>query len=102
MEIRFEAAELIIFLDINRLVCLGSILKRRGKRLGWPLFLKERIDRGFFRLIKGMWTYPKYREQTLMKMPTKYPNKPFLIIKSRRIANKLLKQWTKEREPKDA
>ncbi len=41
LELRFEAADLVIFLDINRLVCVWSAARRTGKkRSDLPVELK--------------------------------------------------------------
>ncbi len=92
MEMRYNAADLIIFLDINDFVCFISVFKRRSKRAGWPTFLVEKIDVGFINLLKGLLRYNKTRRKTLMLLRAKYPDKPFLVIKSRKKINKLLKQ----------
>ncbi len=60
MRLRFEAADLMIFLDVNRLVCLAGVLKRRGKkRSDLPQYLEEKLDRGFFQMCRGLWRFPK-------------------------------------------
>ncbi len=98
MELRFEIADIILFLDINRLVCLAGVLKRSGKRRSdWPQYLEEKLDRGFFQLCKGLWNFSKTRKRTILGLHRKYPGKPFLVIKGRRKMNKLLSQWSDEK-----
>lgn len=94
MEIRFLGAELVIFLDINRLVCLISAIKRHGKkRSDLPEYLNEgRIfSKEFFEFCKIIWKFPKTSRKTIMDLHNKYPDKPFLQIKSRRKMKDLLK-----------
>lgn len=98
MELRFKAADLVIFLDINRFVCLAGVLKRNGKkRPGWPQYLEERFDSQFFQFCRGLWNFSKTRRNTIMNLHKKYPEKPFFVIKSRRELNKLLSQWRGEK-----
>lgn len=98
MELRFERADLILFLDINRFVCLAGVLKRSGeKRSDWPQYLEEKLDRGFFHLCKGLWSFSKTRKRTILGLQKKYPDKPFFVIKGRRTTNKLLSQWREEK-----
>ena len=98
MELRFKTADVIIFLDINRFVCLAGVLKRLGKeRSDFPRYLEEKLDRGFFQLCKGLWNFSKTRKCTILGLHEKYPHKTFFIITSRRKMNKLLSQWRVER-----
>lgn len=63
MELRFKAADLVIFLDINRWICLASVFKRYGKkRSDMPRYLEERLDREFLRFIKVLWNFSKTRK----------------------------------------
>lgn len=98
MELRFEAADIILFLDVNRFVCLNGVLKRSGKkRSDWPQYLEEKLDKGFLQLCKGLWRFSKTRKRTIMELHKKYPDKPFFVIKGRRKMNKLLMQWREEK-----
>lgn len=98
MELRFTAAELVIFLDINRYVCLAGVFTRRGKkRSDIPRYLDEKLDMGFIQLCKGLWSFSKTRKRTIMSLHRKYPDKPFLVIDSRRKMKKLLEQWRVEK-----
>ena len=98
MELRFKTADIIIFLDINRFVCLAGVFKRLGKkRSDWPQYLEERMDREFFQFCKGLWSFSKTRKRRIMGLHKKYPDKPFFVIKSRREMNKLLSQWRDEK-----
>lgn len=80
-DIRFPASDTIIFLDINRFVCLWRILKR------W--FSKNRVDKIHgcdekmdFQLIKWvLWDYPKRGRKKIIEAVEKY-NKRTIVIKS--------------------
>jgi len=94
MEIRFKHADLIIFLDVNRITCLLGILKRHGKkRSDFPDYLADKIDRNLFILIRSMWRFPKMRRPSIFALHEKYDKKTFWTIKGRRQMKKLLKKW---------
>lgn len=98
MELRFKAADLVILLDINRLVCLASVFMRNGKiRSDMPQYLEEKFDRGFLKMCKGLWRFSKTRKRTIMDLHKKYPKKQFFIINSRRELKKLLNKWRDEK-----
>ena len=101
MEIRFAAAELVIFLDLSRIICAISVIRRHGKkRPDLPDYLEEsgifsKDSREFF---KWVWSYPKTGRKTVMALKEKYPDKAFLQIKTRREVRKLLKAWGEARK----
>jgi adenylate kinase family enzyme len=98
MELRFKAADIVIFLDINRFVCLVSVLLRNNKkRSDTPQYLEEKLDKEFLRFCKGLWNFSKTRKRTIMDLHKKYPDKSFFVIDSRRKMNKLLNQWRVEK-----
>lgn len=92
MELRFAAADFIIFLDINRIVCLFSAVKRQGKeRSDKPDGIKERIiSKSFFNLCGFIWSYHKTGKNKVLSLREKYPDKPLLIINNRSQMTKLL------------
>jgi len=97
MEMRFASTDLIIFLDINRLVCAVSAAKRHGKkRSDLPNYLDEPtiFSKDFIEFIKWIWTYPKSGRKTVMALYKKYQDKPFLHIKTRREVIKFVKKWS--------
>lgn len=97
MELRFRAADAVVFLDINRTLCLISLLRRRGKkRPDMPSYLEEKMDRGFLLLCKGLWDFRKKRLPIIMGLQARYPSTPFIAIKGRRRLNRLLAQWREE------
>ena len=93
MEMRFAAADLVVFLDINRVTCILSAMKRTGKkRSDLPDYLDEPkvFSRDFFDFCKWIWSYPKTGRKTVMDLHQKYSDKTFLHIKGRRDAKKLI------------
>ncbi|MBU3201950.1 hypothetical protein LL037_11965 [Clostridium estertheticum] len=98
MELRFKAADLIIFLDINCFICLTSVVKRNGKKRSDTLqYHDEKFNKNFFHFCKGIWNYSKTRKHTIISLHKKYLDKSFFIIDSRRKMNKLLSQWKDEK-----
>lgn len=94
MDMRFEKSDLVIFLDINRLVCLYGVIRRNGKkRSDTTQYPYEKFDKGFFRLCKGLWRFPKARKLFILDLHKKYPDKPFLVIDSRRNMKRLISEW---------
>jgi adenylate kinase family enzyme len=98
MELRFKAADIVIFLDINRFVCLLSVLLRNGKkRSDTPLYLEEKLNKEFLRFCKQLWSFSKTRKRTIMNLHKKYLDKNFFVIDSRRKMKRLLNQWRDEK-----
>jgi adenylate kinase family enzyme len=98
MELRFKAADIVIFLYINRFVCLVSVLLRNGKkRSDTPQYLEEKLDMEFFKFCNRLWSFSKTSKRTIMDLHKKYPDKPFFVIGSRRKMKKLLNQWRDEK-----
>lgn len=95
MELRYAAADLIVYLDINRLLCMWSAAKRTGKkRTDLPDYLEEKgvLSKEFIQFCKWIWIFPKNSEKRIMSLRVKYPDKVFLHIKSRSEVKKLLKR----------
>lgn len=93
MELRYAAADLIIYLDINILVCIWRVAKRTGKkRSDLPDYLEEPklFGKNFFDMLKMVWQMRDKNKQTVKELHEKYPEKEFLRIKSRRQVKKLL------------
>lgn len=98
MEIRFKAADLVIFLDINRFVCLFSALKRHGKkRSDLPQYLEEKFDLEFLQFCKWIWSFSKKGKPAIMDLHKRHPNKPFIIVKSRNKLENMLICWRNEK-----
>ena len=96
LELRFAAADLIIFLDINRFVCILSAARRAGrKRSDLPGYLEESrwFSKRFFGFAKWLWEYPKAFRPQVLALRDMYPHKVFLHVKSRREVRGLLRKW---------
>jgi len=91
MELRFAAADLIILLDISRFVCACSAIRRHGKkRSDLPGYLSEKFDSEFADFLKWIWSYPKNGKLRVLSLHKKYPEKAFLILKSRGAVGRFL------------
>jgi|GEM_PF-226378 len=100
LDLRFEAADLVIFLDINRFTCLAGVIKRQGKKRSDTAinhYYDEKFDKRFIGFCKGIIDFNKTRRTKIMDLHKKYPGKPFLLIESRRKMHKLLSQWKDEK-----
>lgn len=96
LDIRFCAAELVIFLDINRLICMWSAFWRRGKkRSDLPEFLKEPkvLSRDFWEFNKWIWDFPKSGRPKIIELHEEFPEKPFVRLASRRQMGNALDFW---------
>ena len=96
LEMRFVAADLIIFLDINRIISIVSAAKRHGKkRSDLPDYLDENtiFSKDFFELCKYIWSYPKKGRKTVITLHEKYPDKILLHVKTRGEVQRLLMKW---------
>ena len=94
MEMRFEAADLVIFLDINRLLCIWRAALRTGKkRSDLPGYLEEPsiINTEFFEFCKWIWSFRKTSGKTIMELHNKYPDKVFLHLRKQRDVKQLLR-----------
>jgi len=91
MTLRFAAADLIIFLDVNRFVCLYRVLRRRNNaRPDFPAFLVEKID---WQFLKFIWNFPKKNREAIFNLHKGYPDKPFITIRNNRELNKVLEEF---------
>ena len=96
MEMRFAAADLVIFLEANRFTrILSGALREYKKRPYLPpalelqgMSFKEHID-----FAKSQWTHGERTRVDVMHLHDKYPDKPFLHIKGRHSMKKLLNHW---------
>ncbi len=84
LELRFEAADTVVFLDIPRVVCLIGAIRRHGKkRSDLPEYLEEKFDKEFLDFLKLIWIYPRNDRPRILALHDKYPDKPFVVLKSR-------------------
>jgi len=92
LEMRMNASTHIIFLDLNRFVCLLSIIKRRiqnhGKtRIDMQEGCTEKIDWEF---IKWVWNFPKRSRPNIVSLLNAHQDKKIITIKSRKETKKFL------------
>ena len=95
MEFRFAAADLVILLDANRFTRIWAGARRHGKKRSELPDLEKRsvFSKEFLNFVKLQWSHGKVTRDKVMELRGKYPDKPFLHIKGRRGAKKLLKEW---------
>lgn len=83
LEMRYAKADLVLYFNYSRFVCLGRIFKRRWDKNpeieDRASGCKERLP---FRLIPYLWTFEKRVESQLILFKEKYPNVIFLEIKN--------------------
>ncbi|MDR2686379.1 MAG: hypothetical protein LBB75_01390, partial [Oscillospiraceae bacterium] len=93
MEARCAVADLVIYLDVNRLVCLISAVLRNFKTRAddGPQDFQEKWDKKFFGLCKAIWDYPQERRPKYLALCKN--STPFYAIKGRREMHRLLRQW---------
>lgn len=92
LEVRAKAAETIIFLDLNRWVCLSSVINRYITYRG-----RERLDRGNgceetldWQFIKWVYNYPKESRKKVIEILEEYKDKNIIIMKSRKDIKQLI------------
>ena len=85
LDLRLKRADLVIFLDYNRFVCVNGVIKRclnkdEHKREDLALGCTEKFD---IKFIKWVWNFPKkYRPQILDAL-SQYPNIKVITFKNR-------------------
>lgn len=85
IDIRLQAADTIIFVDLSRWICMTRVLKRRfqyrnKKRLDMAEGCEERISLEF---LKWVWEYPAKRKPKIMEKLRRLSNeKEIVILKS--------------------
>ncbi|WP_421178660.1 DNA topology modulation protein [Aeromonas enteropelogenes] len=80
LDIRFEACDTVIFLDVNRYTCIYRVLKRTflsSKRPDLAEGCDERFDIEF---IKFLWEYPKNSKPVIMDKLNALTSKKRVII----------------------
>ncbi|TEW50155.1 DNA topology modulation protein [Psychromonas algicola] len=92
LDIRIQACDTIIFLDVNRFKCIYRAIKRTFTSKNRPDMGKgcnERID---FAFIKFLWRYPnKSRPILIDKLNTVAKDKRIIIVRSAKQALQLCK-----------
>ncbi len=89
LEMRFKACDAVIFLDINRFVCIYGAIKRHGrKRSDLPDYCAEKYNKDFFDFLKWIWNFPKRSRNKIFELHEQYSDKPFFVIKRRQEGKK--------------
>jgi len=98
LEPRWAAADLVIFLDVNRMICLISAIKRNfHSREDGPRDFQESWDRRFLKMCGLIWNFARDRRENLLAPREKNPDTLFFVIKGRKNMHKLLREWKKDR-----
>ncbi|WP_313890934.1 DNA topology modulation protein [Psychrobacillus sp.] len=93
IDIRLNAADTIIFVDINRMICMYRVCKRMIQYLGesrpdMTVGNNERFDINF---LKWVWNYPKTKKPAMLKKFDQLPkDKQVIILKSPREVQRFL------------
>jgi len=92
MEIRFSAADLVLFLDLPRVICMWRVLKRRGKpRPDIKSGVEERSSLkgrlGFYRFVL---LYRWNNRPRVYELRKKHPKVKFVRLRTRKVVRELL------------
>jgi len=85
--LRWDAADLVILVDVNRVVCILNVVKRnRRDRPDLPDGIAEPsvFSHGFWHFCRHIWAYPKGGRRTVMVLHEQQPDKSFVRLTSRR------------------
>jgi adenylate kinase family enzyme len=84
LDVRLEACDTVVFLDLPRVVCLWRVLKRWARYLG-----RERPDaapgcreRLSWDFVTWIWTYPRRRRPDILRRLTALPDSKRVIVLS--------------------
>lgn len=92
---RFEECDTVFFLDINRFVCLSSVLKRHRKYKGKNResrspYCDEKITSDYLNWV--FYKYYKTSRKHILNYIENNPDKNIIIFKNRRQVNKYIKE----------
>ncbi|MCL5260825.1 MAG: AAA family ATPase [Gammaproteobacteria bacterium] len=97
LDIRLNAADVVIFLDIPRITCLWRITKRAllakhaAPRTDLPSGCIEKIDRNFFNFFKFVWEYhSKQKPLIKLKLESLKTNKTIVVLHNNREIENLI------------
>lgn len=102
LDVRLQAADTIMLLDLPRWVCLFQVLKRiaqyrNERRPDMADGCNERLDLSF---LKFVWEFPAKQRPTIMEKLSKLPaDKKIIVLRSRKEVAAFLERVTKQ-EPK--
>ena len=93
LEMRVEAADLILLFDINRLLCIYSVWKRHGhKRVDFPDYLDEKKDRAFWQFLGWVWKFPEKCRPGILNIRKNHPEIMFLTFRTRKEVSEFLNE----------
>ena len=95
MEIRFSAADLVLFLDLPRRVCVWRVLKRRGTQRPdmKPGMEEPRLfSKDFAGFLRFVLFYSINNRPRVLALHEKYPEVKFLQLRTRKAVRELLEQ----------
>lgn len=93
LDLRLEACDTVVFLDLPRIVCLWRVLKRQLRYLGrvrpdLPPGCRERLSWDF---LAWIWTYPVRRRGDILKrLAALAPRKRVVVLRSGAAIEELL------------
>ncbi|MAF13522.1 MAG: hypothetical protein CMI53_01340 [Parcubacteria group bacterium] len=90
LDIRIPASDTIIWLDLNRFVCLWRVLKRKllQDRVDKLNGCQERVDIHFIKWI--LWNYPRHDKPEIRRLIAKHKHKQIFVLKSQQNTKNLL------------
>lgn len=99
LDLRLKRADLVIFLDYNRFVCVRGVIKRslnkkEHKRIDLAEGCTEKFDLDF---IKWVWSFPKEYRPQIIKSLDEHPNVEKIIFKNRKESKKYLERLKAEK-----
>lgn len=96
MDIRFEACDAIIFININRVICIKNAIIRHGKkRTDLPDYCVEKFNKDLLEFLIYIWRFPKNKKPNIIALHERYKDKPFIELRNKNDINNLLKKGVK-------
>lgn len=95
MDIRLNAADTIIFLDISRIICVFRVFKRilQYRNRTRPDMSEGCEERFSFKFFKWIWEYPKTKRPSILERLKQLLNdKEVIILKSPKEVHRFLKE----------
>ena len=93
MELRFAAADLVIVLDLPRLLCAGRVIRRHGTpRPDMPPGVEEgRVwSLDFLRFLLFIFEFKWFSRPKILRLHRKYPQVGFMRLRTRKAVRALL------------
>lgn len=95
LEMRFEKADMVIYLDIPRIQCIWRVIKRTF------VFDQKLADSGCLRLpnwtlLKFIWAFEKDKKPKIHEVKNKYSKTDFQVLNNKKQIEKFLKRREKD------